>query len=221
MSDARIASKILHQPNWCKLIQPLSTLADVQAGHPFRGSVPAVEGGNAYALQMRDVTPAGGIGWGGLVRTQIDVRNKPPQWLQPGDIVFVARGARNYAVCVHEVPVPAVCSQYFFLLRIKSPGLLPDFLAWQINRPPAQRYLASNAEGSDQLSIRRGVLEALPVAVPPIAQQRTIVALAEAAQQESEQLQALVRNRQQQLDALATELFTPATPSTPATQKKQ
>lgn len=190
----------------------LRSFSDVQAGHPFRGSVPFVEGGNAFALQMRDLSPAGDVAWDGLVRTEIDV-SKSPQWLEPGDVVFVARGARNYAVCLREVPKPTVCSPNFFLLRIKSPALLPEFLAWQINRAPAQRYLASNAEGSDQLSIRRPVLEVMPLAVPPLPQQQLIVSLADAAIHEERQLHALIRNRQQQLDALALALFSQESPT--------
>jgi restriction endonuclease S subunit len=184
----------------------LRDLVDVQAGHPFRGSVPLVEAGNAYALQMRDLSLSGDVAWDGLVRTEIDA-SKAVQWLEPGDVLFVARGARNYAACLREVPKPTVCSPNFFLLRVKSPTLLPEFLAWQINRVPAQRYLATNAEGSDQLSIRRPVLEAMPLAVPPLSQQLLIVALAEAAVHEQRQLQALIHNRRQQLDALAHALF--------------
>lgn len=188
------------------MIQTLSELVDVRAGHPFRGSVPVVEGGNAQALQMRDLTADGGVQWDGLVRTQID-EHKRPQWLQPGDVLFVARGSRNQAVCLQQVPERVVCSQYFFLLRVRSQGLLPEFLAWQLNRAPAQRYFAANAEGSDQLSIRRGVLEAAPLAVPPLARQRLAIELAQAAVREKQAFEALIRNRQQQLDALAFELF--------------
>lgn len=184
----------------------LRSLADVQAGHPFRGSVPFAKNGNAYALQMRDLSPSGEVAWNGLLRTEVDA-SKPVQWLEAGDVVFVARGARNYAVCLREIPKPTVCSPNFFLVRVKTPTLLPEFLAWQINRTPAQRYLASNAEGSDQLSIRRPVLEAMPLAVPPLSQQHLIIALAEEAVHEERQLQALIRNRQQQLDALAFALF--------------
>lgn len=189
----------------------LKSLVDVQAGHPFRGSVPLVEAGNAYALQMRDLSPSGDVTWEGLIRTAVDT-GKPVQWLEPGDVVFVARGARNYAVCLRDVPGPTVCSPNFFLLRVKSPTLLPEFLAWQINRAPAQRYLASNAEGSDQLSIRRPVLEAMPLAVPPLHQQQIIVSLTEAVVREERQLHALIRNRQQQLDALALALFSHESP---------
>lgn len=188
------------------MIRTLKDLAHIQSGHPFRGSVPPVPGGNAVALQMRDISLDCGVAWNGLVQTQIDGR-KAPEWLQPGDVVFVARGARNFAVCLQDVLRPAVCSQYFFLLRVKaSSGLLPDFLAWQINGAPAQRYLASNAEGSDQLSIRRGVLESLPIVVPPIAKQRLIIALANQVIQEKKILESLIRNRQRQLDVLACEM---------------
>ena len=183
----------------------LTSLVEVQAGHPFRGSVPEDPNGNAYALQMRDVSPAGVLSWDGLVKTSLD-RHKSAVWLQAGDVVFVARGMRNYALCLDSVPVPAVCSQYFFLLRVKSTGLLPEFLAWQINRAPAQRYLARNAEGSDQLSIRRGVLEALPVVVPPLEHQHRIVALARDAGRERQVLETLIHNREKQLDALAFDL---------------
>lgn len=183
----------------------LTSHVDVQAGHPFRGSVPEDLDGNAYALQMRDVSLTGVVDWAALTRTSLD-RHKSAVWLQPGDVVFVARGMRNYALCLEDVPLPTVCSQYFFLLRVKSTGLLPEFLAWQINRAPAQRYLAKNAEGSDQLSIRRGVLEALPIVVPPLEQQHRIVALARDAGRERQVLETLIRNRERQLDALAFEL---------------
>lgn len=181
----------------------LKDVAEVQAGHPFRGSVQFAEIGNAYALQMRDLSLGGAVAWDCLVRTEIDAQ-KPIQWLEPGDVVFVARGTRNYAVCLTQVLKPTVCSPNFFLVRVKpSVLLLPEFLAWQINRAPAQRYLASNAEGSDQLSIRRPVLEALSIVVPPLSQQRLIVSLADAAVHEERHLQALIHNRQKQLDALA------------------
>lgn len=197
----------MHQLDWCNMIRTLSEIAQVQSGHPFRGSVPVVADGNAFALQMRDVSLNDGVAWRGLVQTQVDGR-KTPEWLQPGDVVFVARGARNFALCLQDVPIPAVCSQYFFLLRIRDLAvLLPEFLAWQINSAPAQRYLSSNAEGSDQLSIRRGVLENLSIAVPSIAKQRLMIDLANQARQERKTLESLILNRQRQLDALAYQLL--------------
>lgn len=189
------------------MIRSLTELAEIRAGHPFRGIVPKVADGNAYALQMRDIAADGSIAWPGVVRTQVEGRREP-DWLRPGDIVFAARGLKNYAVCLGEVPLPTVCSQYFFHLRCRSADLLPEFLAWQINSAPCQQYFAKNAEGSLQLSIRRAVLEALPVAVPPLVEQQRIVALGQCAQAERKVFENLIQNRRRQLDAVAFQLFT-------------
>ena len=179
----------------------------MRAGYPFRGGVVPAEQGPAWVVQMKDLDAACSVRWAQVVRAHLPGR-KAPDWLRASDLLVVARGNRFHSACLDELPGPTVCGPQFFRLRVK-PGvpLLPAFLAWQINRVPAQRYLASHAEGSDQLSIRRGVLESLPVAVPPLETQRSIVGLAVAANEERTRLEALIRNRQQQLDALAFELL--------------
>lgn len=183
----------------------LSSCVVIQSGHPFRGSVVADSQGNAYALQMRDITPDGVISWTELTLTRVE-RHSKAVWLRAGDIVFVARGTRNYALCLDDVPLPAVCSPHCFLLRTRSAAVVPEFVAWQINRAPAQRYFAKHALGSDQLSIRRSVLGSLPIFIPSLLQQERIVALARATLRQKKLLEALIRNREYQLDALAFDL---------------
>lgn len=192
------------------MIHALKDLAEVRAGHPFRGSVPPVENGNARVIQMRDISPEGRVAWATLTRTRLTSTHKTPDWLRDGDVLFAARGGRNYAICLSEVPAHTVCSQYFFVLRCRTPAVLSDYLAWHINRAPSQRYLMSNAEGSDQLSIRRAVLEHMPIAVPERARQQLLVALADTAARERRQLEALILNRETELDALAQRLLAPA-----------
>ena len=194
------------------MIQPLRDLAEVRAGHPFRGSVPVADDGNAQVIQMRDVAPDGSVAWPALVRTRVAAHKSArlPDWLQDGDVLFAARGGRNYAVCLAQVPAATVCAQYFFVLRLRTDRVRPDFLAWHINRAPSQRYLMGLAEGSDQLSIRRAVLEALPVAVPDLAHQQRLVELAAAITQERRAFEALSHNRERELDALAQRLLQPS-----------
>jgi hypothetical protein len=183
-------------------------LASVQAGHPFRGAIESASDGDVLALQMKDVDASRGIDWLGALRTQLGGR-KAPTWLQPADLLFVAKGSSFYAVVVDTPPMPSVCGPAFFHLRIQ-PGavVVPAFLAWQINQPPFQRLLVQSAEGSGQLSIRRPVLEALLLAVPPLERQHQIVALDTAARAERVTLRRLIQNREQQLHALAEALAT-------------
>lgn len=184
----------------------LSSAVKVRSGYPFRGSIDESVDGDTLAVQMKDVDSERGVNWAGVIRTSIAGR-KQPDWLKAGDVLFVSKGARFYAVCIDEPPGPAVCSPHFFHLQVAPHvSLLPAFLAWQINQPPFQRQLHQAAEGSSQLSIRRPVLESLTLSVPPLAAQHRIVALAELARQERRALHQLIHNRERQLQALAEDL---------------
>lgn len=186
----------------------LHNYATVWGGHPFRGSVPETANGTTYTIQMRDVSISGGVTWSSVAKTSLQGR-KAPDWLNDGDILFLARGTRNFAVCLANVPGPTVCSQCFFLIRVEKANiLLPEFLAWQMNQLPAQRYFASNAEGSDQTSIRRGVLECLPIVIPSLEQQQHMLSVEQAARSEKASLEALIHNREQQVQLIAKKLLT-------------
>lgn len=184
----------------------LGSAVKIRSGYPFRGSIDEAADGDTLAVQMKDVDSERGVSWAGVIRTSIAGR-KQPDWLKAGDVLFVSKGTRFYAVCVDQPPGPAVCSPHFFHLQVApQASLLPAFLAWQINQPPFQRQLNQAAEGSSQLSIRRPVLESLTLSVPPLADQHRIVALAELARQERRALHQLIFNREQQLQALAEDL---------------
>lgn len=184
----------------------IGQLAELQAGYPFRGAVEEVPGGDVHVVQMKDVDADDGVAWGGVLRTTLPGRRRP-EWLREGDVLFVAKGARFYAAFVEAPPAQAVCSPAFFRIRVAEPAAVdPAFLAWQINQPPFQRRLHQAAEGSGQLSIRRPVLEALPLSLPALGRQRSVVALADLARREKHALQHLIHNRERQLHALAESL---------------
>lgn len=188
-----------------KLLE-LGAVAEVRPGYPFRGSIEPTVQGEVLAVQMKDVDVDGGIAWAEAIRTSLAGR-KEPDWLKAGDVLFVSKGARFYAVCVDTPPGPSVCSPHFFHLKVAPHvPVLPAFLVWQINQSPFQRQVQQAAEGSSQLSIRRPVLESLTVCVPPLADQHRIVALAELARQERSALYSLIQNRERQLQSLAEDL---------------
>lgn len=193
----------------------LGLTTDVRSGYPFRGAIEEVEAGGVLVAQMKDVDASDGVSWSGLTRTELRGR-KAPDWLQGGDLLFVARGDRFFATCITTPPEPAVCGPHLLHLRVRpGSGLDPAFLAWQLNQPPLQKRLHAAAEGSSQLSIRVAEIAALQIAVPGLAQQACIVGLSDAAQRERRCLAQLVRNREQQLAALAAQLAESASLDTP------
>lgn len=183
----------------------LSDIADIRLGHPFRGTVEQHDNGDVKVIQVKDTEATGEITQSTVVLTQLSTR-KQPDWLQNGDVLFVAKGAKHFSVLVEQVLERTVCSPHFFVVRIK-PSLrdviLPDFLCWQLNQQPAQRYFKATAEGSMYLSIRRQVLENVPIKVLTVEHQQRLTALHRCAVKEQKVLEKLIENRQQQLEAIA------------------
>jgi len=188
--------------NDAEKVVSLKDVAEARLGYPFRGAIKDASDGKVAVVQIKNVDPEQGIDWGSLVKTRLPGR-KQPDWLQAGDVLFAARGNRNVSVYVDEVPEQAVCAPQFYLLRTRDNAVLPAYLSWYINELPAQRYFAQSAEGTLITSIRRAVLEALPVPVPSLERQHLIAKLVAAARREKQLTEQLIRNREQQLKMVA------------------
>lgn len=183
----------------------LCDIADIRSGHPFRGSIAPDKNGDVYVAQVRDAQTTGEIFQDKMIKTTLTGK-KQPDWLKPGDVLFVAKGAKNFSALVENLPKKSVCSPHFFLIRIK-PMLIsevtPKFICWQLNQLPAQRYFQAMAEGSLHVSIRRQVLENTPITLLPMEKQHQLTAIHRCALNEKKALQQIIENRQQLLDAIA------------------
>ena len=185
----------------------LGALAEVRLGYPFRGGISGVSDGGIRVVQTKDLSRSGLAPAAEWLETALPGR-AAGHGLADGDILFGARGT-SYGACLVSNPPPnAVASQHMYVIRVTRPAqLLPEFLTWQLNQPPAQRYFAQSAEGSRQLSIRRAVLEAVPLRVPPLAQQQAVVALQRTVDAERRILQTLIDHRAAELAAIAERLL--------------
>jgi hypothetical protein len=183
----------------------LGDIADIRSGHPFRGSIEPDINGDVHVVQVRDTNATGEITQDKVIKTTLTSK-KNPDWLQSGDILFVAKGAKHFSALVEDLPKQTVCSPHFFLVRIKPAFkelVTPEFVCWQLNQLPAQRYFQTKAEGSLYLSVRRQILEYVPITMLPIEKQRQLTAMHRCAVKEQKVLQQLIDNRQQQLEAIA------------------
>lgn len=186
----------------------LKEAATVAAGFPLRVGADSLPAGNARLVQMRDVTGGAYIDWAKVPGVALPGK-RPPGWLKDGDILFAARGSNNYALALKNPPERTVCSPHFFVLRISDKAnIVPAFLAWQINQKPNQDYLRQSATGSHIPNIRRSVLERLEIYIPSVYKQNVIAQLWDTALAERQVLDALMRNRIQQLDAAALDILT-------------
>lgn len=162
-------------------------------------------------MQMKDVSVAQGINWVGCIETE--PMGRSAAWLEQGDILVAARGNHNYAVLVSEPPAAAVAAPHFFVVRAKEAALIPEFLVWLLNQRQCQRYFEQNAEGSVTKSIRRSVLEATPIAIPPLERQKAVMQLVSTLREEQRVLYSLVQSNEALLGSIAADLINEYSPA--------
>lgn len=187
---------------------PLKDIAKVSAGYPLRGSADVLSAGETSLIQLKNVTPHTGIDWEVVNQVELPT-NRTPKWLTSNDVIFSARGIKNYAYAMTDTPEKTVCSPHFFVLSVMdAQKILPEFLAWQINQRPAQNYLHRVSDGTQSVSnIKRQSIEEMPLALPSVRQQTLIIKFWQDAQKERAALTNLIANRNHQSDAIAYGLF--------------
>lgn len=186
----------------------LKDIASAKAGYPFRGAIMAIPNAAVRVVQMKDTFVDQVIEWSACLCTALPSQ-RSADFLSANDILFSARGTKNYAVLVDEAVshYQAVAAPHFFILRLATPDVLPAFLVWWLNQYPCQQYFQREAEGSVTKSIRRSVLENTPIVVPPLSKQHAIIQLANTLAREQQVLARLQRNGEHLMNTIANDLL--------------
>lgn len=183
----------------------LQDITSISTGHPFRGAIPEQAGSGMRVVQLKDIDKSGNIDWSTTIEVDLETK-KEPDWLKPGDILFSARGSRNYAVLISECPEYALAAPYFFVIKIKYSKLLPDFLVWELNQTPSQKYFQKESEGSLTKSIRKNVLEVKKITIPSLNKQKHIIKIAETLEHEKKICEQIIQNGETLMSSIALRL---------------
>ncbi|UXN05100.1 restriction endonuclease subunit S [Bartonella sp. HY406] len=184
------------------MIVNLTKIVDIFLGYPLRESPDRLAIGKTAFIQLKNVDVDNGIDWPSVPLLTLPT-NAEKYLLLDGDVIFSARGLHAYAYPIIEPPHLATCAPHFFIFRLKSKIISPQFLSWQINQKPAQNLINRTKTGAVTPTIRKDDLLNLPIKIPPLAQQNTILAFYKAANKEKQIYQGLMNMRQKQIDALA------------------
>lgn len=119
--------------------------------------------------------------------------------LRIGDVLFAAKGTKNFATVYELHNQPCVASTSFFVIRLKDNTILSEYLAWYLNNPNILQVLKSQAIGSSMVSISKSVLEDLDVSIPDLQIQRAILKITQLRNTEKELKQQIEILREKQL----------------------
>ena len=180
----------------------LSKIAKIQSGYISRGKIEPCEDGTHFLLQARNVDAERlNCQADSLVRFSPDLSRK--DWvLEPNDVLFMARGVRNYSVLINNIPERALAAACFFIVRVSSDQVLPYYLCWYLNQALVDHYLSRRSgRGVHMPVVRRSVLESIEISIPPLAVQSKIAKLDVLLQKELKLIDKLAAKRRELITA--------------------
>jgi len=127
-------------------------------------------------IQISDIRDYRQINTQNLVKTG-EINPKTHHFIQKNDVLLIAKGANNHAIHVQQQLQDTIAVSNFLVIRIKSPKLLPEYLAWYINQKEAQVYFKSKASGSYIPAVTKKMLLDLDVPLPDIQTQTQTITL--------------------------------------------
>lgn len=183
----------------------LAELSDIHSGYTARGKLDPLPEGGVPALQLRDVGTNGEAPGPDFQRYDLG-KLSDRYFVRGGEVVFRSRGEPNAAAAIRDpLAEPVVVIVPLVIVRPDRDRVLPEYLAWAINQPDAQRKLGAEAQGTSLRMIPMAVLENLEIAVPDLPTQKRIVELNALAREEGRLLRQLAARREELVGAILDE----------------
>lgn len=123
--------------------------------------------------------------------------------LRAGDLVFSRRGEIDKCALTAKENVGWLCGTGCLLARVDRRKAEPAYVAFHVNEQSTREWLRSNAVGLVMPNLNTGILERLPLRLPPLPEQQSIVELLGALDDKIE----LNRQIAETLEATAQALF--------------
>jgi type I restriction enzyme S subunit len=173
VADDELAFEV--RPGWA-LAHLIELVMEIQTG-PFGsslhksdyqlGETPVI---NPASLKDGKIVPIDEMAIGDATLKRLEVFK-----LSAGDIVMARRGEMGRCAIVTKNEQGWLCGTGSLVLRM-PPSLYAPYLAMLIGAPEAREYLGGASVRTTMQNLNQSILARMPVGVPPVAEQRRIVA---------------------------------------------
>jgi len=128
-------------------------------------------------IRISDISNEGRLINPDLLRFEPGESIKQDLILRQGDVLFPNRGIRTTAY-VFDLPEPnVIVGAQFYLIRPDQNVALPEYVAWYLRSEAASQHFHLRRKGTLVQTLQRTDIQELALPLPPLAKQRTIVAL--------------------------------------------
>jgi len=181
----------------------LIKLADIQIGYQALRRIDPDPDGTYAIIQTKDINNKHDLDTSDLYPF-IPEREPERYQVDKGDVLFLSRGRNNLAYPIRWSLSNTLAASTFFILRVTSDNVLPEYLAWAINQPPAQAELKMHSHATTTIPlIPKSAFETLIIDLPPLDVQRKIVELNDLLKKERELIDKLLQKREHLIQAVS------------------
>lgn len=177
-----------------------TVLVELFSGYSFRTKVENDPKGIIAVVQMKDL----GNDYTSINSNLIKVTpSSIPQkyLLKVGDVLFISKGANNYAV-IFDKEFDAVAASAFFILRPDQKKVLPEYLTWYLNQKSVQQYIKDNRAGTYIPNVNKSTIEGIQINLPSMERQRNIANAARLLNTEQLLLKQIAKKRNELINAI-------------------
>ncbi len=165
-----LSSALEGNPDW-----PVKTLGDIsEISYGYTESAKSEDVGPKF-LRITDIKDRG-VNWDDVPYCPIDDVQLNRHRLGDGDIVFARTGATTGKSFLVAKPPLAVCASYLIRLRTDKKMVSPDFLNLNFQTNAYWTQVNEGMSGAAQGGFNASKLGALEIPVPPLEEQKKIVA---------------------------------------------
>jgi len=123
-------------------------------------------------IRITDIT-SGSIAWDDVPYCKCNSKVLEKYRVHPGDILFARTGSIGATILIKEVPYEAVFASYLIRVRLRE-EVLPEYVDWVLKSPVCQNQLIP--QGAAQKNVNTQLITQISIPLPPLEEQRRIVA---------------------------------------------
>ena len=154
-------------------MKKLDDIANILVGYQPKTRVQETANGSFYLIQGKDFDESGDLKKENLLLITPE-RNIKSQLICDDDILFQARGFNHFAYYPKQKLTNTLASASFYILRLKTDEIIPEYLAWLLNQKSAQNYFNANASRTAISFLSKKTLSELKIKTPSIETQKKI-----------------------------------------------